>query len=100
MLVIQTGTIAAVVAVAFARFLGVLVPAIDDHALAGVGFVTPQRMVAIALLLALTYVNTRGLQFGKILQDGFTLAKAGVLLALVGLGLYAYGGRDRRRAAP
>jgi len=98
LLVIQTGTIAAV-AVAFARFLGVLVPAIDDHGLAGIGFVTPQRLVAIALLLALTYVNTRGLQFGKVIQDGFTLAKAGVLLALVGLGLFAYAGAQPAASA-
>ncbi len=86
LLVIQTGTIAAV-AVGFARFLGVLVPGIDDHPLAGP--VTPQRLVAIALLLLLTYVNTRGLAFGKLLQNTFTVAKVGVLVALVGLGLYA-----------
>jgi APA family basic amino acid/polyamine antiporter len=88
LLVIQTGTIAAV-AVAFARFLGVLVPAVSDHPLGGIAFVTPQRLVAIALLLGLTFVNTGGLQLGKLIQDGFTLAKAGVLLALVGLGLFA-----------
>ena len=57
LLVIQTGTIAAV-AVAFARFLGVLVPGIDDHAAGSGPFVTPQRLVAIALLILLTYVNT------------------------------------------
>ncbi len=87
LLVIQTGTIAAV-AVGFARFLGVLVPAIDDHPLAGP--VTPQRLVAIALLLFLTYVNTQGLSFGKAIQNVFTVAKAGVLVALVGLGLWVF----------
>ena len=85
LLVIQTGTVAAV-AVGFARFLGVLVPSIDDHALAGP--VTPQRLVAIGLLLLLTFVNTRGLGFGKVLQNAFTLAKVGVLVAIVGVGLH------------
>lgn len=87
LLVIQTGTIAAV-AVAFARFLGVLLPAIDDRPL--LGPVTPQRLVAIALLLFLTFVNARGLAFGKWIQNGFTLAKGGVLLAVIGLGVYAW----------
>lgn len=87
LLVIQTGTVAAV-AVGFARFLGVLVPSIDDHTLAGP--VTPQRLVAIALLLLLTFVNTRGLAFGKALQNAFTLAKVGVLVAVIGVGLEWY----------
>src|SRR5580693_8054877 len=87
LLVIQTGTIAAV-AVGFARFLGVLVPSIDDRAL--LGPVTPQRLVAIALLLLLTFVNTRGLAFGKLLQNTFTVAKGGVLLGLVAVGLWAF----------
>ena len=87
LLVIQTGTVAAV-AVGFARFLGVLVPSIDDHSLAGP--VTPQRTVAILLLLLLTFVNTRGLAFGKALQNTFTLAKVGVLVAIVGVGLHWY----------
>ncbi len=88
--VIQTGTIAAV-AVAFARFLGVLVPGLDDHLIAGAaGFgPTPQRLVAILLIVFLTWANGRGLQTGKQLQNTFTVAKALVLAGIVVTGLIA-----------
>jgi APA family basic amino acid/polyamine antiporter len=86
--VIQTGTIAAV-AVAFARFAGVFVPGLDDHPLLGASRFapTPQRLLAIALLVLLTYANTRGLQTGRLLQNLFTSAKTLVLIALVLVGL-------------
>jgi basic amino acid/polyamine antiporter, APA family len=86
--VIQTGTIAAV-AVAFARFAGVFVPALDDHPLLGASRFapTPQRLLAIGLLVLLTYANTRGLQTGRVLQNLFTSAKTLVLVALVLVGL-------------
>lgn len=87
LLVIQTGTLAAV-AVGFARFLGVLLPGLDDRSLAGP--ITPQRLTAIALLTLLTWVNTRGLAFGKLVQNAFTLAKVGVLLAVIAVGAYGY----------
>ncbi len=98
--VIQTGTIAAV-AVAFARFLGVLVPSISDRplALAGPLVPTPQRLVAVALVVLLTFANSRGLEAGKLLQNGFTAAKALVLLALCALGFWALGGGERFASA-
>jgi APA family basic amino acid/polyamine antiporter len=82
--VIQTGTIAAV-AVAFARFLGVLVPGLTDAPLLGTGKLgpTPQRLVAIVLLLGLTWVNGRGLKTGKTVQNAFTVAKGLVLVGVV-----------------
>jgi APA family basic amino acid/polyamine antiporter len=88
--VIQTGTIAAV-AVAFARFLGVLIPAVSDQPLLGSGHFapTPQRLVAIVLIVALTWSNSRGLEAGKQVQNTFTVAKGLVLLALVALGAFA-----------
>ncbi|MCX7826281.1 MAG: amino acid permease, partial [Verrucomicrobiae bacterium] len=64
--VIQTGTIAAV-GVAFARFLGVLVPAVSEsHKLVEWGrfAITPTTLVAIAVLVVLTWVNCRGLHEG------------------------------------
>jgi len=87
-LVIQTGTIAAV-AVAFARFLGVLAPSISP-----VAWIIPpiqlsakyalslswQQFVAILLIVFLTVANTRGLRLGKLIQNIFTSAKT---LALV-----------------
>src|SRR5262245_24056603 len=88
-LVIQTGTIAAV-AVAFARFLGVLVPAISDTTtLFQVGrfAVTPTRLVAMGVLILLTWSNSTGLKAGKSVQNIFTVAKIASLLALILLGL-------------
>ena len=92
LLVIQTGTIAAV-AVAFARFSGVLFPALTDQPLFGLAWgssgLTPQRLLAVVLILGLTWTNRSGLRAGKLLQNGFTVAKALVLLSLVALAIFA-----------
>jgi len=94
-LVIQTGTIAAV-AIAFAKFTGVFAPAIaSDHYLirpihlfGGYAIsVSTEQLVAIALILLLTWTNTRGLETGKFVQNTFTFAKTAALLALVVIGL-------------
>ncbi len=89
-LVIQTGTIAAV-AVAFAKFLGVLIPWISAQhnvfQLGPVAFST-QRAVAIGVIAVLTWSNSRGLREGKIVQNVFTTAKVAVLAALILLGLF------------
>jgi APA family basic amino acid/polyamine antiporter len=95
-LVIQTGTIAAV-AVAFARFLGVLAPSISSKAWIippihlspgyAVSFST-QQLVAVLLIALLTFINTRGLQQGKIIQNIFTSAKTLALIALIFIGIF------------
>jgi APA family basic amino acid/polyamine antiporter len=90
-LVIQTGTIAAV-AVAFAKFTGVFLPAIAaDRYLLRLGplGVSTQQGLAIAVVALLSWVNTRGLRTGATVQNIFTIAKTGALLGLVGLGLLA-----------
>jgi len=90
-MVIQTGTIAAV-GVAFARFLGVLVPAVSEsHKLFEWGrfAVMPTTLVAIAVLVLLTWVNCRGLHEGKLVQNIFTFAKIAALVALAALGVVA-----------
>jgi basic amino acid/polyamine antiporter, APA family len=83
--VIQTGTIAAV-GVAFGKFLGYLVPSLGDSNIlfgSADGFkITAAQVVGIALILLLTYINTRGIKSGKLIQTTFTSAK---LLALFGL---------------
>jgi APA family basic amino acid/polyamine antiporter len=86
-LVIQTGTIAAV-AVAFAKFAGVFVPWISDqNHLIGSGKVgTSQQLVAIAVIVFLTAINTRGIRTGATVQNAFTFAKTAALLGLVVLG--------------
>lgn len=92
--VIQTGTIAAV-AIAFARFAGVLFPAIaEGHYLLppahlmgrySVSLSTAQ-LLAITIIVLLTFANSRGLNYGRILQNIFTVAKIGALVALIVLG--------------
>jgi APA family basic amino acid/polyamine antiporter len=93
--VIQTGTIAAV-AIAFAKFTGVFAPAIatDNYLVSPVhlagGYaisLSTEQLVAIALILLLTWSNTRGLETGKLVQNTFTFAKTAALLALIVIGL-------------
>src|SRR5260370_6657066 len=96
-LVIQTGTIAAV-GVGFARFLGVLVPAISPttwiippinlSSTYAIGLST-QQLVAIAVIVLLTIINSRGLQIGKLIQNIFTSTKTLSLIALILIGLIA-----------
>jgi basic amino acid/polyamine antiporter, APA family len=94
-LVIQTGTIAAV-AVAFGRFLGVLWPAIaEDHYLIppvhfSTGYavsLSTAQLVGVLLIALLTWTNTRGLEYGKAIQNVFTTAKTGALIGLIAVGL-------------
>jgi APA family basic amino acid/polyamine antiporter len=92
-LVIQTGTIAAV-AVAFAKFLGVLIPAVSEGGgarLFGIGrfAVYPKTLVAIGVLVILTWSNCTGLKTGKLVQNIFTLTKIASLLGLILLGVLA-----------
>jgi len=94
-LVVQTGTIAAV-AIAFAKFSGVFFPAIatDHYLLAPVhlfgGYaisLSTEQLVAVALILFLSWTNTRGLKVGKLVQNTFTFAKSAALIALIIVGL-------------
>jgi APA family basic amino acid/polyamine antiporter len=96
-LVIQTGTIAAV-AVAFATFAGTHWPALSpDVRLVVVGplAVSPVQALAVLVILALTALNARGLEAGRIVQNVFTLAKVGTLVALVVLAAALGGGAAR-----
>ncbi len=84
--VIQTGTIAAV-GVAFAKFAGYFVPSlnmVEENILFSVSGLNiyPAQLLAICLVIALTYINTRGIREGKLIQTTFTVSK---LLALFGL---------------
>jgi basic amino acid/polyamine antiporter, APA family len=94
LLVIQTGTIAAV-AVGFARYTGVLIPwfsesnylippiRIGGYALS----LSTAQLLGLALIGFLTFTNTRGLKLGKLIQNVFTTAKTGALVALILLGI-------------
>jgi APA family basic amino acid/polyamine antiporter len=94
-LVIQTGTIAAV-AVGFARYLGVLWPAVSESEYIvepiriGSSYaisLSTAQLVGVLSIILLTWMNTRGLKLGKLVQNLFTVTKTGALLALILLGL-------------
>ncbi|MEN9297789.1 MAG: hypothetical protein RLZZ429_102 [Bacteroidota bacterium] len=89
--VIQTGTIAAV-GVAFSKFAGYFFPSLemtDENMLAQIGFVKlyPAQFVSIAIIIFLTYINTKGVQGGKLIQTTFTVTK---LLSLFGLIVFGF----------
>ncbi|MBX3276614.1 MAG: amino acid permease [Acidobacteria bacterium] len=93
-LVIQTGTIAAV-AVGFARYLGILWPTISEENYIispirlGSGYavsLSTAQLVGVLMIALLTWMNTRGLRLGKLVQNIFTVAKTGALIALIALG--------------
>ena len=105
-LIIQTGTIAAV-AVAFANFTGALTDWISGDwylvdpfvivrpftigSLTFNGYavsLSSQQLLAVIMILFLTFINTFGLQTGKMIQNIFTFTKTGALLGLIVIGLF------------
>src|SRR6476646_790247 len=93
-LVIQTGTIAAV-AVGFGRYTGVLIPWVSEsnYLIAPIRFgsyafsLSTAQLLGLAMIALLTFMNTRGLSLGKLVQNVFTTAKTGALIALILLGI-------------
>src|SRR2546427_3984187 len=104
LLVIQTATIAAV-AIAFAKFTGVLVPWFSSSAwLWQIGTFGPyrlwfgelgpytvglntQNLLAILSIIVLTWVNLRGIRTGALVQNALTLIKTGALVGVIVLGV-------------
>jgi APA family basic amino acid/polyamine antiporter len=95
-LVIQTGTIAAV-AVAFARYTGYMFPWFSEtnylvppiHISQGYAVsLSTVQLLGLLLIAFLTWTNTRGLDWGKVIQNVFTTAKTGALIALILVGLF------------
>jgi basic amino acid/polyamine antiporter, APA family len=87
LLVIQTGTIAAV-AVAFARFGGVIWPALGSNIFVGsesIGL-SGERIGAIGVIVLLTMVNLRGVNSGRLVQNVFTTTKIASLIFIAALG--------------
>lgn len=84
--VIQTGTIAAV-AVAFAKYTGILMPSIvNDNPIIpidGSFQITSQRLLAIFSIVLLTYTNTKGVKLGKIIQNIFSSTKLIAIIFLI-----------------
>ena len=96
-LVIQAGTIAAVT-VGFSRYLGVWVQGISEesylippvHFTEGYALsLSTTQLLAIVVIAFLTWTNTRGLEWGRLIQNVFTSAKTVALAGLVAVGLFA-----------
>jgi APA family basic amino acid/polyamine antiporter len=92
--VIQTGTIAAV-GVAFAKFTAYLIPAVnDDNILLNLGLIkiNAAQVLSIVLIVFLTFINTRGVKSGKLIQNTFTLTKLASLFGLIIFGFIMFKG--------
>jgi APA family basic amino acid/polyamine antiporter len=91
--VIQTGTIAAV-AVGFAKFGGYFFPALvwdDTNSFTILGYkMYKAQLLGVALIILLTYINTRGIHTGKIIQTIFTSTKLISMFALIAVGLFVF----------
>jgi APA family basic amino acid/polyamine antiporter len=94
-LVIQTGTIAAS-AVGFSRYLGVLWPPISEskyiippiHILPNYAIsLSTAQVISLLLIVFLTWTNSRGLKYGKGVQNTFTTIKIGSLIGVIAIGL-------------
>src|SRR5262245_3376076 len=104
-LIIQSGTVAAV-AVAFANFTGVLTDSISaEKYLFGPAIIlkpfnfgsvsfngyavslSTQQLLAVVMILFLTFINARGLKTGRLIQNSFTFTKTAALLGLIIVGL-------------
>jgi APA family basic amino acid/polyamine antiporter len=90
--VIQTGTIAAV-GVAFCKFAGYFFPSLeltDQNVLFSIGDfkLHNAQLVAILLIVFLTFVNTLGVESGKWIQRIFTITKLVSLFGLIVFGFF------------
>lgn len=86
--VIQTGTIAAV-AMAFGKFTAYLIPALNNSQpifQSGSFKITWVQILAIVVILMLTFINTKGVKNGKFLQNIFTTSKIIALLGIIVFG--------------
>jgi APA family basic amino acid/polyamine antiporter len=75
----------------FAKFTGVIFPRISENNIWfhwGFMHFSTVHLVAIASILTLTWINTRGIQMGKIIQNLFTSSKVLVLLGIIVAGLF------------
>ncbi|MBA3647979.1 MAG: amino acid permease [Chitinophagales bacterium] len=91
-LVIQTGTIAAV-GVAFAKFTGVFIPFFSPQNIVadlGILKINTQELLAICIIILLSYINIRGVKNGKIIQTFFGSTKILALFALIAIGIFIH----------
>lgn len=91
-MVIQTGTIAAI-GVAFGKFAAYLFPALsENNYLIGQADslfkVSAAQLVSLLMIILLTFINTLGVQSGRIIQLVFTIAKGAGLILLIACGTW------------
>jgi len=94
--VIQTGTIAAV-AVAFTKYSAVFIPALNpENVLFSVGSfpIKAASLYAIGSVILLTWLNSQGVQSGKLIQNVFTSTKLIALIGLIIIGIGLGMGQD------
>jgi APA family basic amino acid/polyamine antiporter len=92
-LVIQTGTIAAV-AMAFGKFFGVIFPWISESNIlfrAGPVKFSSVHLIALASIALITWINSRGIRIGKLVQNTFTFTKVIILILLLLVGFLIAG---------
>jgi APA family basic amino acid/polyamine antiporter len=90
--VVQSGTIAAV-AVAFAKFSGVLyAPFSEKNILIDVGWlrVSAAQILGMFSILVLTIINNQGIHYGKMIVRIFSSAKIIALFGIIVLGLLVF----------
>ena len=89
-LVIQTGTLAAV-NIAFAKFIGLLFPFFNSaHKVFSLGFysLSYQQLFAIFTVILITFINSRGIKQGILVQNIFTLTKILSIIAIIVCGIF------------
>ena len=94
--VIQTGTIAAV-AVAFAKFTAVLIPWFgQDNVLFAIeGLkINAGQLLAVGSIVLLTFINSRGIRYGGMVQSYLTTIKVLTLLMLIIAGIFIFSNAD------
>ncbi|MFN8322482.1 MAG: amino acid permease [Chitinophagales bacterium] len=95
-LVVQCGTIAAV-AVAFAKYTGVLFPVLSENNIivdTGNFKISAAQLFGIFSIFILTLINSRGINYGKIVLRLFTSAKLLALFGIIILGIFVYGNSE------
>lgn len=88
--VIQTGTLAAV-NIAFAKFIGLILPAISESTTifsCGDYSLSLQRVFAIITVVFLTYLNSKGIKYGIVIQHLFTLTKVVSMILIISIGIF------------
>lgn len=95
-LVVNCGTIAAV-AVAFSKYTGELFPFFSiKNVIADLGFIkiNSAQILSVLLIIFLTYVNAKGIQYGKFILRVFTSVKILSLAIIIILGLFIFRNPD------